>query len=61
MEFLQMNLSDLEEIKNSLYTDFDNFWTYETLKEELNSSTSKYFICKNQDLILRFLWNKNNL
>ncbi len=61
MEFLQMNLSDLEEIKNSLYADFDNFWTYETLKEELNSSTSKYFICKNQDLILRFLWNKNNL
>ena len=61
MEFLQMNLSDLEEIKNSLYADFDNFWTYETLKEELNSSTSKYFICKNQDLVLRFLWNKNNL
>ena len=61
MEFLQMNLSDLKEIKNSLYADFDNFWTYETLKEELNSSTSKYFICKNQDLILRFLWNKNNL
>lgn len=61
MEFLQMNLSDLKEIKNSLYADFDNFWTYETLKEELNSSTSKYFICKNQDLVLRFLWNKNNL
>ena len=56
-----MNLSDLKEIKNSLYADFDNFWTYETLKEELNSSTSKYFICKNQDLVLRFLWNKNNL
>ena len=61
MEFLQMNLSDLKEIKNSLYADFDNFWTYETLKEELNSSTSKYIICKNQDLVLRFLWNKNNL
>lgn len=61
MEFLQMNLSDLKEIKNSLYADFDNFWTYETLKEELNSSTSKYFICKNKDLVLRFLWNKNNL
>ena len=61
MEFLQMNLSDLEKMKNSLYSDFDDFWTYEILKEELNSSTSKYFICKNQDSILRFLWNKNNL
>ena len=35
--FSNMNMSDLEEIKNSLYADFDNFWTYETLKEELNS------------------------
>ena len=61
MEIVTMILDDLEQMKDTLYSDFDNFWTYETLKEELNSSTSKYFICKNQDLVLRFLWNKNNL
>ena len=57
----KMTLDNLNSIKDILISDFDNFWTYETLKEELNSSTSKYFICKNQDLVLRFLWNKNNL
>ena len=60
MEFVQMEISNLDLIKDSLYTDFDDFWSYQTLKDELMSSTSKYFICKNQDLILRFLWHKSN-
>ena len=46
-----MNLNDLETIKDVLESDFDEF----TLKEELESSFSKYFVVKNSDnLILGF-------
>lgn len=42
-----MTLNDLEDIKDFLISDFDDFWNYETLKDELNSSFSKYIIVKN--------------
>ena len=42
-----MTLDDLEKIKNSLASDFDEFWDYSTLKEELSSPFSKYFVAKN--------------
>lgn len=38
----EMNLQDLENIKDCLLTDFDNFWSYNILKQELemvNQST----------------------
>lgn len=41
-----MTFKDLDEIKDSLKTDFDDFWDYNTLKEELSSSFSKYFVAK---------------
>ena len=44
-----MTLDDLEEIKNSLTSNFDEFWDYSTLKEELSSPFSKYFVAKNSD------------
>ena len=44
-----MTLDDLEKIKNSLASDFDEFWDYSTLKEELSSPFSKYFVAKNSD------------
>lgn len=31
----EMNLQDLENIKDCLLTDFDNFWSYNILKQEL--------------------------
>ena len=31
----EMNLQDLENIKGCLLTDFDNFWSYNILKQEL--------------------------
>ena len=40
--FREMNLDDLEEIKDKLVSNFDDFWTYETLKGELLSSSSRY-------------------
>ena len=44
-----MNLSDLEQIKDILVTDFDDFWNYSILKDELNSKNSTYFVVKNKD------------
>lgn len=44
-----MNLSDLEQIKDILNTDFDDFWNYSILKDELNSKNSTYFVVKNKD------------
>ena len=44
-----MDLSDLEQIKDILTTDFDDFWNYSILKDELNSKNSTYFVVKNKD------------
>lgn len=44
-----MTLSDLEKIKDILQTDFDDLWNYNVLKEELNSSNSKYIVAKSKD------------
>ena len=44
-----MNLSDLEQIKDILVTDFDDFWNYSILKDELNSKNSTYFVIKSKD------------
>lgn len=44
----KMSLTDLNSIKSVLTSDFDNFWNFETLKEELNSDFSEFFIAKNE-------------
>lgn len=44
-----MTFDDLEEIKDLLTSEFDKFWNYETLKEELSSPFSKYIIAKMPD------------
>ena len=50
----EMKLEDLNKIKDILETDFDEFWNYETLKDELESDFSKYFIAKQNDEIVGF-------
>lgn len=50
----EMNLEDLEKIKNCLLTDFDDFWTYTILKQELENGKSKYFVAKQENEILGF-------
>lgn len=45
----EMKLSNLEEIKYILTTEFDDFWNYEILKNELESKTSKYIVAKNEN------------
>ena len=44
IEIRTMILQDLEQIKNNLQTDFDDFWNFEILKEELGNNNSKYFV-----------------
>ena len=34
MQIYNMNVSDLDEIKENLAENFDNFWSYEIFKEE---------------------------
>ena len=48
----EMKIEDLEKIKDNLSKDFDNFWDYEILKEELNSRTSKYIVAKKSNNII---------
>lgn len=47
-----MTLNDLDEIKDILESDFDDFWNYTTFKEELTSSFSKYFVAKTSDNVI---------
>ncbi len=49
-----MTLSDVDTIKNNLISDFDNFWTYQILKEELKSKNSSYLVAKMNDKIVGF-------
>lgn len=50
----EMNLQDLENIKGCLLTDFDNFWSYNILKQELENGKSKYFVAKQEKEIVGF-------
>lgn len=50
----EMNLQDLENIKDCLLTDFDNFWSYNILKQELENGKSKYFVAKQENEIVGF-------
>lgn len=44
-----MTLDDLNSIKNILLSDFDDFWSYETLEDELKCSNSFFKVVKNDD------------
>lgn len=50
----KMKLSDLENIKNILISEFDDFWNYNILKEELNSPNSLYIVAKLNNEIVGF-------
>ena len=50
----QMSLLDLENIKNILSTDFDDFWNYNILKQELLNLNSMYIIAKDGEKVVGF-------
>lgn len=52
--FKKMDIQDLEEIKDVLLYDFDDFWSYEVLREELLSDSSLYIVAKKQNEIIGF-------
>ena len=44
LNIAKMTISDLDSIKDILSSDFDDFWNYNILKEELESETSNYIV-----------------
>ena len=53
-QIIPMTKNDLEEIKDILNVEFDDFWNYTTLFSELSNNNSSYFICRFNNLIVRF-------
>lgn len=54
MEITEMTLSDLEAMKDTLYSDFDNFWSYNVLKQELENKNTTYIIAKENKEVVGF-------
>ncbi len=54
IEVYKMSLNDLENIKEILISDFDDFWNYSTFKEELSNANSYYLVAKSDNEILGF-------
>lgn len=50
----KMTVTDLNNIKDNLNNDFDDFWNYSILKEEIKSNNSKYIIAKINNEIVGF-------
>jgi len=44
-----MTLDDLNNIKDILISDFDDFWTFNTLEEELKCTNSFFLVAKNDN------------
>lgn len=49
-----MLISDLDNIKDILIQDFDDFWNYNVFKSELENPNSEYFIALENDTIVGF-------
>lgn len=54
LEIYKMTMSDLDEISDVLYSDFDDFWTIPTLKGELQNPNSQYIVAKLNNEIVGF-------
>lgn len=55
IEISVMNMSDLNEIQNTLETEFDDFWNYEVFKSEIKNPNSIYFVAKYNKEIIGFV------
>lgn len=49
-----MTINDLDKISDILFSDFDDFWTYNIFKNELKNENSKYIVAKINDEIVGF-------
>ena len=50
----KMNLNHLNELQGILISDFDDFWSFSTLKKELENENSSYIIGKINNEIIGF-------
>ncbi len=50
----KMTMDDYEKIKDSLETEFDDFWNSNILKSELENENSRYFVAVENGKILGF-------
>ncbi len=57
----KMQLEDLKKIADCLEAEFDNFWTYDVLQNELSCDTSTYFVAKLENQIVGFAGYKTIL
>ena len=55
IEISVMNMSDLNEIQNTLETEFDDFWNYEVFKSEIKNPNSIYYVAKYNNEIIGFV------
>ena len=54
IKITEMTIKDFEEIKENLQEEFDEFWTPNILKSELESNLSKYVVAKQNEKIVGF-------
>ena len=54
IKIFQMDEKDLEILKDILIRDFDEFWSFNTLKEELECTNSYYIVAKENNNIVGF-------
>lgn len=54
ISIFEMTLEDLNNLKDDLITSFDDFWSFDTLKDELLSDNSKYIVAKLDNIIIGF-------
>lgn len=52
--FDKMSISDLEEIEDILYKDFDEFWNLQIFKQELANTNSYYIVARLDNEIVGF-------
>lgn len=50
----KMSLDTLNSIKNVLISDFDDFWNYDVIKQELECSNSYFITVKNDNEVMGF-------
>lgn len=50
----KMTITDLNTLKDNLQNDFDDFWSYNVLKEEIESNNSKYIVAKIDNEVIGF-------
>lgn len=54
LNFDKMTIYDLDNIKDILLSDFDDFWSYEILKQELDCDNSYFIVAKDNNQIVGF-------